>query len=105
MSGAACAYPETAAITVTQGTTSTAIVTPIRKSKVESGYPLTVAPTGDLKEVYVALFPQPEQSYTFTVTSTTGDATDGTYTGTATARLVAGEYVVATGLILIKVNP
>jgi hypothetical protein len=34
-------------------------------------------------------------TYTFTVTSTTGAATDGTYTGTATAVLNAGEYVVA----------
>ena len=30
---------------------------------------------------------------------------ENTYTGTATAGLAAGEYVVATGLQLTKVNP
>ncbi|MBQ7996525.1 MAG: hypothetical protein IJ249_02525 [Paludibacteraceae bacterium] len=46
--------------------------------------------------VYVALFPQTEQSYSFTVTNS-----DGTYTGEATATLNEGEFVPAT-IILTK---
>ena len=94
-------YPETATVTVTQGTPCTVTVTPAA-----NGYPLAISPTGTTPtEVYVALFPEATKTtYSFTVTSTIGDATY-TYTGTATAQLNAGEYVVATGLQLTKVNP
>ena len=94
-------YPEQATVTVTQGTPCTVTVTPAA-----NGYPLAISPTGTTPtEVYVALFPEADETtYSFTVTSTTGDATY-TYTGTATAQLIAGEYVVATNLQLTKVNP
>ena len=93
-------YPGTATVTVKQGTPCTATVTPDKKSTSAGGYPLTVAPTGDLTEVYVALFPEANPTkYFFQL-----ESGSETYTGTATARLVAGEYVVATGLQLTKVN-
>ena len=65
----------------------------------EGDTPLTIdIPTGTTPtEVYVALFPQPELSYTFTVTSG-----GNTYTGTAKAVLKEGEFVPATGLRLEK---
>lgn len=94
-------YPGTATVTVTQGTSSTATVTPDKKSTDEGGYPLTVAPTGDPKEVYVALLPEATATtYSFSL-----ESGENTYTGTATARLIAGEYVVATNLRLTKENP
>ncbi len=91
-------YPETATVTVTQGTPCTVTVTPAA-----NGYPLTVAPTGTTPtEVYVALFPEATATtYSFRLKS----GENIYYTGTATARLVAGEYVVATNLKLTKVNP
>ena len=88
-------YPGTATVTVTQGTPCTVAVTPAA-----NGYPLTVAPTGNRTEVYVALFPEAgATTYFFSV-----ESGENTYTGTATARLIAGEYVVATGLKLTKEN-
>ena len=65
----------------------------------EGDTPLTIdIPTGTTPtEVYVALFPQPELSYTFTVTSG-----GNTYIGTAKASLNEGEFVPATGLRLEK---
>ena len=93
-------YPETATVTVTQGTPCTATVTPIKKSTAEGGYPLTVAPTGNPMEVYVALLPEADATkYSFRL-----ESGEDTYTGTATAQLIAGEYVVATGLKLTKEN-
>ena len=84
-------YPGTATVTVTKGTSSTATVTPIQKSKAEEGYPLAISPVGNPEEVYVALFPEAkETTYSFTVTSG-----ENTYTGTAKAWLHAGEFVVA----------
>jgi hypothetical protein len=59
--------------------------------------PLTITPEGTPEVVYVVLFPQPELSYTFTVTSG-----GKTYTGTAKAVLKEGEFVPATGLKLVK---
>ena len=57
-------------------------------------------PTGNPMEVYVALLPEADATkYSFRL-----ESGENTYTGTATARLVAGEYVVATGLQLTKVN-
>ena len=89
-------YPATATVTVTQGTPCTVAVTPAA-----GGYPLAISPTGTTPtEVYVALFPEATATtYSFRLTSG-----EDTYTGTATAQLIAGEYVVATGLQLTKVN-
>ncbi len=94
-------YPETATVTVTQGTPCTAAVTPVQKSAIAGGYPLSISPSGNPKEVYVALFPEADATkYSFSL-----ESGSETYTGTATARLVAGEYVVAPNLKLTKVNP
>ena len=91
-------YPGTATVTVTQGTSSTVAVTPTNQSKAAGGYALSVVPTGNPTEVYVALLPEADATtYSFRLESGTD-----TYTGTATARLIAGEYVVATGLKLTK---
>ena len=93
-------YPEKATVVVTQGTPCTATVIPDKKSTSAGGNPLTISPSSDLTEVYVALFPEATATtYSFSLTSG-----ENTYTGTATARLNAGEYVVATGLKLTKVN-
>ncbi len=94
-------YPGTARVTVTQGTSSTATVTPDKKSTSAEGNPLTVSPDGNPEVVYVALFPEADETtYSFTVTSG-----EDTYTGTATARLNAGEFVVAELKLTKKVNP
>ena len=90
-----------------QGTVSIAQNTPVESVHVDPSdapltSPLTITPTGSPTEVYVALFPDMGATYSFTVTSTTGAATDGTYTGTATATLKEGEFVPATGLRLVK---
>ena len=91
-------YPETATVTVTQGTSSTATVIPDKKSTAEEGNALAISPTGNPTEVYVALLPEANKTtYSFSLTSG-----ENTYTGTATAQLIAGEYVVATGLKLTK---
>ena len=92
-------YPETATVTVTQGTPCTVAVTPVNQSKAAGGYALAISPSDDL-EVYVALFPEATATtYSFRL-----ESGEDTYTGTATARLIAGEYVVATGLKLTKEN-
>ncbi len=60
--------------------------------------PLTITASGQT-EVYVALLPTAAQStFNFTV----GDGNGNTYSGTANATLVEGEYVDATGLKLTK---
>ena len=93
-------YPEQATVTVTQGTPCTATVTPDKKSTSAGGYALSVVPTGNPTEVYVALLPEATATtYSFSL-----ESGENTYTGTATARLIAGEYVVATNLKLTKVN-
>lgn len=93
-------YPETATVTVTQGTPCTVAVTPTNQSKAAGGYALSVVPTGNPTEVYVALFPEATATtYSFRL-----ESGENTYTGTATAQLIAGEYVVATNLKLTKVN-
>jgi hypothetical protein len=52
-------------------------------------------------EVYVALLPEADATkYSFRL-----ESGEDIYTGTATAQLNAGEYVVAAGLQLTKVNP
>ena len=94
-------YPGTARVTVTQGTPCTVAVTPTNQSKAEGGYALAISPDGNPTEVYVALFPKENATeYSFRL-----ESGENIYTGTATARLIAGEYVVATGLKLTKVNP
>ena len=94
-------YPETATVTVTQGTPCTVAVTPTNQSKAEGGYALSINPDGDPKEVYVALFPEATATtYSFRL-----ESGEDIYTGTATAQLNAGEYVVAAGLQLTKENP
>ena len=91
-------YPETATVTVTQGTSSTATVIPDKKSTSAGGYALAISPDGNPEEVYVALFPEATATtYSFSVTSG-----ENTYTGTATAQLNAGEYVAAPNLKLTK---
>ena len=92
-------YPGTATVTVTQGTPCTVTVIPDKKSTEEEGNALAISPSGDLTEVYVALFPEATK-YSFRL-----ESGENIYTGTATAQLNAGEYVVATGLQLTKVNP
>ena len=86
-------YPETATVTVTQGTPCTVTVTPSA-----GGYALAISPDGNPKEVYVALLPEANPTKYFFQLESGGNI----YTGTATARLIAGEYVVATGLKLTK---
>ena len=94
-------YPGTARVTMTQGTPCTVAVTPTNQSKAEGGYALAISPDGNPTEVYVALLPEATATtYSFHLESGTD-----TYTGTARAQLIAGEYVVATGLQLTKVNP
>jgi hypothetical protein len=62
------------------------------------GYALAISPTGNPTEVYVALLPEENATeYSFRL-----ESGENIYTGTATARLIAGEYVVATGLKLTK---
>ena len=93
-------YPGTARVTVTQGTPCTVAVTPTNQSKAEGGYALAISPDGNPKEVYVALFPEATATeYSFRL-----ESGEDIYTGTATARLIAGEYVVAHNLKLTKVN-
>ncbi len=84
-------YPGTARVTVTKGTPCTVAVTPIQKSTSEGGNPLTIATDGTTTEVYVALLPEKnETTYSFSL-----ESGSETYTGTATAWLHAGEFVVA----------
>jgi hypothetical protein len=76
-------------------------VTPDKKSTLAGGNPLIISPSSDLTEVYVALLPEATATtYSFRL-----ESGENIYTGTATARLNAGEYVAATNLKLTKVNP
>jgi hypothetical protein len=94
-------YPETATVVVTQGTPCTVAMTPVQKSEAAGGYALAISPTGNPTEVYVALLPEATATkYSFRL-----ESGENIYTGTATARLIAGEYVVATNLKLTKLNP
>lgn len=60
--------------------------------------PLTIA-AGGATEVYVGLLPDSSRKYNFTVANASG-----TYAGTATATLIEGEYVEATGLKLNEIT-
>lgn len=98
-------YPQQGTVSIAQNVSAWNVsVEPDWKTTAAGGKPLTITtPTGTSPtEVYVALFPDMGATYSFTVTSTTGAATDGTYTGTATAVLKEGEFVPATGLKLVK---
>ena len=91
-------YPEKATVAVKQGDPCTAAVTPANKEKVADGSALSISPTGDPTAVYVALFPETSDTkYTFTL-----ESGENTYTGTATAQLKAGEFVVAERLKLTQ---
>ncbi len=97
-------YPQQGTVSIAQNVSAWDVsVDPEWKTTGEGGKPLTIDTKGvNPTEVYVALFPDMGATYSFTVTSTTGAATDGTYTGTATAVLKEGEFVPATGLKLVK---
>ena len=90
-------YPQQGTVSIAQNVSAWNVsVEPDWKTTAEGGTPLTIDTKGvNPTEVYVALFPDMGATYSFTVTSTTGAATDGTYTGEATAALNEGEYVVA----------
>ena len=91
-------YPQQGTVSIAQSTPAWDVsVDPERKASGNGGEPLTITPEGNPKEVYVALFPDMETTYKFTVTSG-----GNTYTGTAKAVLNAGEFVPATGLKLVK---
>lgn len=84
-------YPHEGTVSIAQSTPAWNVsVDPERKASGNGGSPLTITPDGTPTEVYVALFPDDGATYSFTVTSG-GE----TYTGTATATLNEGEYVVA----------
>ena len=93
-------YPQDGTVSIAQNVSAWDVfVDPDWKTTGEGGKPLTIDTKGvNPTAVYVALFPIYAEDgviYNFTVTSATGAATDGTYTGTATATLNEGEYVVA----------
>ena len=85
-------YPQEGTVYIAQNVSAWDVsVDPNWKTTGEGGTPLTIDTKGaNPTEVYVALFPDMGATYTFTVTNS-----DGTYTGTATAALNKGEYVVA----------
>ena len=85
-------YPQSA--TVECGVLT--VQTDVHASGVASNSPLLLEGSGEA--FYVALLPTTGQrTFNFTVTNSSG-----TYSGTAKATLVEGEYVVATGLKLTK---
>ena len=91
-------YPQQGTVSIAQNVSAWDVsVNPERKASTAGGKPLTITPTGNPTVVYVALFPDDETTYKFTVTSG-----GNTYTGTAKAVLNAGEFVPATGLKLVK---
>ena len=71
-------------------------MTPVKKSKAAGGNVLSILPDGNPTEVYVALFPEENPTKYFFQLESGSEI----YTGTATAQLIAGEYVVATNLKL-----
>lgn len=86
-------YPQQGTVSIAQNVSAWDVsVDPDWKTTAAGGTPLTIiTPTGTTPtEVYVALFPDMGATYSFTVTSG-----GNTYTGTATATLNEGEYVVA----------
>ena len=90
-------YPQQGTVYIAQSTPAWNVsVDP--EWEITGGKPLTIDTKGvNPTEVYVALFPDMEATYSFTVTSG-----GNTYTGEATATLNEGEFVPATGLRLVK---
>lgn len=87
-------YPQSATVTVTNLTANNQATA--EGVLPDTATPLTITCASEQNEVYVALLPEvASRTYTFTVTNSTG-----TYTGTASAQLNKGEYVVATNLQL-----
>ena len=85
-------YPQQGTVSIAQNVSAWDVsVDPDWKTTGEGGTPLTIDTKGvNPTVVYVALFPDMGATYSFTVTSG-----GNTYTGTATATLNEGEYVVA----------
>ena len=86
-------YPQQGTVSIAQNVSAWNVsVDP--EWEITGGKPLTIDTKGvNPTEVYVALFPDMGATYSFTVTSTTGEAT---------ATLNEGEFVPATGLRLVK---
>ena len=85
-------YPQSATVAIGANTEQT----DVHATGVASNSPLLLEGSGEA--FYVALLPTAAQrTFNFTVTNASG-----TYSGTAKATLVEGEYVVATGLKLTK---
>ena len=85
-------YPQSATVAIGANTEQT----DVHATGVASNSPLLLEGSGEA--FYVALLPTTGQrTFNFTVTNSSG-----TYSGTAKATLVEGEYVVATGLKLTK---
>ena len=90
-------YPQKGTVSIAQSVSAWDVsVDP--EWEITGGKPLTIDTKGvNPTEVYVALFPDVEATYSFTVISG-----GNTYTGEATATLNEGEFVPATGLKLEK---
>ena len=87
-------YPQSATVTIGVNT----VLDDVHATGADITAPLTITASGQT-EVYVALLPTAAQStFNFTVS----DGNGNTYSGTANATLVEGEYVDATGLKLTK---
>ena len=90
-------YPQTATVAIIENNDILSQAD-VHAEGVAGNSPLLLEGLRDASEVYVALLPTTGQrTFNFTVTNT-----NGTYTGTAKATLVEGEYVDATGLKLTK---
>lgn len=89
-------YPQSASVTVTALTDNSgahAVANNVSAA-------LTITCPSEQNEVYAAMLPTPlSRTYNFTVTNSVG-----TYTGTASAQLNEGEFVVATLKLQIKSN-
>ena len=87
-------YPQSATVAIGVNTAQD----DVHAAGIAGAGPLSVTCPTAQSSVYVALLPTANQrTFRFTVTNTSG-----TYSGTAKATLVEGEYVVATGLKLTK---
>ena len=87
-------YPQTATVSIGVNTAQDGV----HATGATATEPLTVTCSTAQDAVYVALLPTAERTFSFTVT----DGSGKTYSGTAKAELTEGEYVVATGLKLMK---
>ena len=95
--GDAGTYPQSATVAIIENSTIKE-QSAVHAAGVADKGSLSITCSSEQTEVYVALLPTAAQrTFNFTVTNSSG-----TYTGTAKATLVEGEYVVATGLKLTK---